>query len=92
MSGTIPPFLKYASVALCSVETQGQLYFTFTYKNNFEDENFLLKLPVTWLSRLQARYTRVYSKVSALAAWSENCKCYSPLPLGAVVSPFNESV
>jgi hypothetical protein len=30
--------------------------------------------------------TRVYPKVSGLAAWSENCKWYSSLPLGAVVS------
>jgi hypothetical protein len=36
--------------------------------------------------------TRVYPKVSGLAAWSENCKWYSSLPLGAVVSLFCESV
>jgi len=36
--------------------------------------------------------TRVYPKFSGLAAWSENCKCYSSLPLGAVVSLFCESV
>jgi hypothetical protein len=30
----------------------------------------------------------VYPKVSGLAAWSENCKWYSSLPLGAVVSLF----
>jgi len=35
---------------------------------------------------------RVYPKVSGLAAWSENCKWYSSLPLDAVVSPFCESV
>jgi hypothetical protein len=29
---------------------------------------------------------RVYPKVSGLAAWSENCKWYSSLPLRAVVS------
>jgi hypothetical protein len=37
----------------------------------------------------------VYPKVSglaALAAWSENCKWHSSLPLGAVVSLFCESV
>jgi hypothetical protein len=34
---------------------------------------------------------RVYPKVSGLAAWSENCKCYSSPPLGAVVSLFCES-
>jgi len=35
---------------------------------------------------------KVYSKVSTLAAWSENCKCYSSLPLCTVVSLFCESV
>jgi hypothetical protein len=37
-------------------------------------------------------YTRVYPKVSGLAAWSENCKWYSSLPQGADVSLFCESV
>jgi hypothetical protein len=32
------------------------------------------------------RYMRVHPKVSELAAWSENCKLYSSLPPGAVVS------
>jgi hypothetical protein len=36
--------------------------------------------------------TGVYPKVSELAAWSEYCKWYSSLPLGAVVSLFCESV
>jgi hypothetical protein len=36
--------------------------------------------------------TRVCPKVSGLAAWSENCKWYSFLPLDAVVSLFCESV
>jgi len=30
-------------------------------------------------------HTRVYTKVSGLAAWSENCKWYSSLPVGAVL-------
>jgi hypothetical protein len=34
----------------------------------------------------------VYPKVSGLAAWSENCKWYSSLPLDAVVSLFCEPV
>jgi hypothetical protein len=37
-------------------------------------------------------HTRVYPKVSGLAAWSEKCKWYSSLPLDAVVSLFCESV
>jgi hypothetical protein len=35
-------------------------------------------------------HTTVYPKVSGLVAWSENCKWYSSLPLGAVVSLFCE--
>jgi hypothetical protein len=34
----------------------------------------------------------LYPKVSGLAAWSENCKWYSSLPLDAVVSLFYVSV
>jgi hypothetical protein len=40
----------------------------------------------------QAQSMRVYPKVSGLAAWSENCKWYSSLPLCAVVSLFCELV
>jgi hypothetical protein len=35
---------------------------------------------------------KVYPKVSGLATWNENCKWYSSLTLGAVVSLFCESV
>jgi hypothetical protein len=45
-----------------------------------------------WKEVLVAYYTRVYPKVSGLAAWSENCKLYSSLPLGAVISLLCESV
>jgi hypothetical protein len=48
---------------------------------------FLVYLTVTFLAR-----TRMHPKVSGLAAWSENCKWYSSLPLGVVVSLFSESV
>jgi hypothetical protein len=34
---------------------------------------------------------RVYPKFSGLATWSKNCKWYSSLPLGAVLSLFCES-
>jgi len=37
-------------------------------------------------------HTKENSKVSGLAAWSENCKWYSSLPLGAFVALFRESV
>jgi hypothetical protein len=40
----------------------------------------------------QRKYTNMYPKVSGLAAWSENCRWYSSLPIGAVVSLFCESV
>jgi hypothetical protein len=36
--------------------------------------------------------TGVYPKVSGLAEWSENSKCYSYLPQGAVVSLFYELI
>jgi hypothetical protein len=32
------------------------------------------------------QFTRVYPKVSGLAAWSKNCKWYISVPLGAVMS------
>jgi hypothetical protein len=32
-------------------------------------------------------FTTAYPKVYGLAAWSENCKWYSSLRLGAVVAP-----
>jgi hypothetical protein len=37
-------------------------------------------------------HKRIYPKVSGLVAWSENCKWYSSLPLGTVLSLFYESV
>jgi hypothetical protein len=43
-------------------------------------------------SAVNSHNTRVYPKVSGLAAWSEKCKWYSSLPLGAVVSLFLDSV
>jgi len=49
-------------------------------------------LPIATQIAEQGGQTPVYSKVSGLAAWSENRKLYSSLPLGAVVSLFCESV
>jgi hypothetical protein len=40
----------------------------------------------------QVMHLNMYPEVSGLAAWSGNCKWYSSLPLGAVVSLFCESV
>jgi hypothetical protein len=49
----------------------------------------LFKLLITPIKG--SEYRRVYPKVPGLAAWSENYKWYSSLPLGAVVSLFCES-
>jgi hypothetical protein len=46
----------------------------------------------TKIPEIVVKNTRVYAKVSGLAAWSENCKWYSSLPLDAVLSLFCESV
>jgi len=35
-----------------------------------------------------SQYRRVYTEVTGLASWSENCKWYSSLPLDAVVLLF----
>jgi hypothetical protein len=43
-------------------------------------------LPISKASYISNIYMRTYPKISRLAAWSENCKRYSSLPLGAVVS------
>jgi hypothetical protein len=43
-------------------------------------------------SSTQIQHMNMYPKVSGLAAWSENCKWYSSLPLDAGVSLFCESV
>jgi hypothetical protein len=49
------------------------------FKGNGQRDGVFLKIKVE-------SYRRVYLKVSGLAAWSENCKWYSSLPLGEVVS------
>jgi hypothetical protein len=47
---------------------------------------------ITMMMIIIIRCTRVYPEVSGLASWSENCKWYGSLPLGAVISLFCESV
>jgi L-ribulose-5-phosphate 3-epimerase UlaE len=49
-------------------------------------------MSVTVTKVIMRPFTRVYPKVSGLAAWSENYKWYNSLPLGAVVLLFCESV
>jgi hypothetical protein len=41
---------------------------------------------------LKMKHMRVYPEFSGLASSSENCKWYSSLPLGAVVSLFCEDL
>jgi hypothetical protein len=56
-------------------------------------ENFTRDcFPCQVLAEILAQRTRVYPKLSELAAWSENYKWYSSLPLDATVSLFCESV
>jgi len=50
------------------------------------DYYFQLYRALSW------KHMRMYPKVSGLAAWSENCKWYSSVPLGAIVSLFCELV
>jgi hypothetical protein len=58
---------------------------------NIQD-NTNLQVPYKSVAMSKNENTRVYPKVSGLAVWSENCKWYNSLPLGAVVSLFCESV
>jgi len=53
---------------------------------------FGIKISIFPVNIVIPDYTRLYPKVSGLAAWSGNCKWYSSLPLGAVVSLFCESL
>jgi hypothetical protein len=79
-----------------------------SYDHTDEEFSLSSSDPVTWKLRnieeikkkknnnnnknKKKRHTRVYPKVFGLATCSENCKRYSSLPLGAVVSIFCESV
>jgi hypothetical protein len=93
MRGNIPPFPQYVFLAWCLVEHRDK--FTFTFKvdevtglkktHNGQHRNL-------YSSPNIVRNARMCPKVSGLAAWSENCKWYSPLLLSAVVSLFCESV
>jgi hypothetical protein len=61
---------------------------------NLQKDTFKIFFPL--LSRaseilLHLWRRRVYPKVSGLASWSENCKWYSSLTIGAVISLFCES-
>jgi hypothetical protein len=61
-------------------------------QNDPFSSGFSTNLFMRFLSLRRMIHTRMYPKVPGLAAWSKNCKRYSSLPLGAVVSLFCESV
>jgi hypothetical protein len=74
----------YAFMAWCSVKKEHRDNFTLDIQPTIKSlERDTVK---------EFTCTRVYPKVSGLIAWSENCKWYSCLPLGAVLSLFFESV
>jgi hypothetical protein len=64
-----------------------QITATFGHREPFYDE--ILRATQLYYG---GQIRRMNPKVSGLAAWSENCKWYSSVPLGAVVSLFYESV
>jgi hypothetical protein len=90
MSGAIPPIHQYAFMAWCLFKAQGHLYLYFTV--SVSEKKVLKKIIRIKKRRRNKNNTRVCPKVSGLAAWSENCKWYSSLPLDAVVSLFYKSV
>jgi hypothetical protein len=57
-----------------------KLFAVMDERHNEEEETRTAVLP----------HYEVYPKDSGLAAWSESCKWYSSLPIGAVVSLFCE--
>jgi hypothetical protein len=90
---------------LCQVTWVVTLLFFFAKKhgmianvNVYVNVNFhvmFLPAAVTSVNKCRTyplKHTRVYPKVSGLAAWIENCEWYSSLPIGAVISLFCESV
>jgi hypothetical protein len=63
----------------------------YTRIHNVVRSNASLLQSLLYVTLILIVNTRVYPEVSGLAVWSENCKWYSSLPLGAVVSLFCES-
>jgi hypothetical protein len=66
---------KFIRPTLCSV-----IFFPCKSVDHFPNVN-CVRLLISFI--MFQCYTSVYPKVSGLAAWSENCKWYSCLPLGA---------
>jgi hypothetical protein len=64
-----------------------------TFLCSFEIAIFTsIRITIHKVTSIFVMHARMYPKVSGLAAWSENCKWYCSLPVGAVVSLFCESV
>jgi hypothetical protein len=70
---------------LLGYEDQTKHFETFSFSCVFVQDRSVL-------SSQSGGSTRAYPKVSGLTAWSENCKWYSSLLPGVVVSLFCESV
>jgi hypothetical protein len=90
-----PPKRWYPTTTFHGVTTQKTSTWTTWHCRSVHLDifNFLRSTVSTWRSdTMLIECTKVYPKVSGLAAWSENCKWYNSLPLGAVVSLFYESV
>jgi hypothetical protein len=86
-----PPWFDHLKNVWCSIQVVKLLIIQYSpashpfspLTSKYSPQHPVLKHPQS---------TRVYPKVSGLAAWSENCNWYSSLPLDAVVSLFCESV
>jgi hypothetical protein len=80
------PTKNYAPISeLCISRIRGRVAIFLDRRTKITTDKMLQ--PVSDVS-----FTRVYPKVSGLAAWSEKCRWYTSLPLDAVVSLFCESV
>jgi hypothetical protein len=71
------------------LHVQPKTFFADGIRKLMDQNNNCVETQVDFFEKCQ--YEGV-SKVFRLATWSENCKWYSSLPLGAVVSLFYESV
>jgi hypothetical protein len=98
MHGAIPPLLQYVRLHGVALRYLGYNC-TFTsvniccgYKFRVTEPSHQYENNTTGRINEPRGSTRVYPKVSGLAAWSKNCKRYSALTLSAVISLFCESV
>jgi hypothetical protein len=83
--------LKKNALLCLKSESQRQTIRVISYvyvEIRFVAGNVILRVQSKSVELTRESYARVFPKVSGLAARSENCKWYSPLPLGAVLSLF----